>query len=146
MGENLKLSEASRICGVSASTLKLLLSDQLLPQAVRTQSGHVYLPDDDLPTWEQCRRLVEQRRDHHLQQAAKLIERARVELDAISNDVAEAREHPTEPLGVDLLSSAIWAQSGQTTLATVLRQFDLARMHVEQYHGALVEIHLRDRP
>jgi predicted DNA-binding transcriptional regulator AlpA len=141
VGENLKLSEASRICGVSASTLKLLLSDQLLPQAVRTQSGHVYLPDDDLPTWEQCRQLVEQRRDHLLQRAAKLIERAKVELEAISNDIAEAREHPAEPLGVDLLSSATWAQSGQTTLATVLRQFDLARMNFEQYHDALVEIH-----
>jgi hypothetical protein len=145
MGDNLKLSEASKLCGINARILKLLIADNQLPQATRASSGQAYLPADDVPTWDQCRRLVEQRREHHLQRADKLLDRARIEFEAIRNDIAEAREHPTEPLGVDLLSSETWARPGATTLATVFQQFNLARMEIEQYHEALLEIHRRDR-
>ena len=99
-----------------------------------------------MPTWEQCRHLVEQCRDYHLARAVKLLDRVDVELEAVRNDIAEARENPTEPLGVDLLSCSVWGRSGQTTLATVLQQFELARMNIQRYHEALVEIHQRDRP
>ncbi|MDP7707439.1 DNA-binding protein [Mycobacterium sp. TY815] len=146
MSETLKLSEAAKLCGVSATTLKLLIADQLLPQAIRATNGGAYLPDDAVPTWEECRRLIEKRRDYHLARAVKLVDRIGVEMEAVRNDIAEARENPNEPLGVDLLSCSVWGHSGQTTLATVLQQFELARMNIERYHEALVAIYERDRP
>jgi hypothetical protein len=145
MSENLKLSEASKQCGINVHTLKLLIADDLLPQAIRTAQGSPLLPGDSLPTWQECRRLVEQRRDHHLQRAAKLLGRVQVELEAIGNDIAEAREHPTEPLGVDLSSSSSWSQSGQNALAMALHQFEYARLEVERYQTALMEIVESDR-
>jgi hypothetical protein len=76
-----------------------------------------------------------------------LLDRVQVELDAIRNDIAEAREHPTQPLGVDLLSSSIYStHSDQSTLSAVLQQFTLARMEIERYHGALTELVESDRP
>lgn len=59
MGENLSLSEASRECGISVVTLQLLIADGLLPQVVRSAQGHAYLPPDRVPTWAECRRMVE---------------------------------------------------------------------------------------
>lgn len=109
--------------------------------------GNALLPEDSVPTWEECRRPVEQRRDHHLQRAAKWIDRLRVALEAIGNDIAEAREFPNQPLGVDLLASTSYSfNSGQTTLSAILQQFDLARMEVQRYHSALADIVEVDRP
>jgi DNA-binding transcriptional MerR regulator len=141
------LSEAAKLCGVKASTLKLLISDDLLPQAIRSPQGHALLPEDSVPTWQECRRLIEQRRDARLQRAAKLLDRVQIEVDAIRNDITEAREYPTQPLGVDLLSSSSYStHSNQTTLSAILQQFTLARMEVEQYHRALRELVESDRP
>ncbi|MCV7008233.1 MerR family transcriptional regulator [Mycobacterium gordonae] len=91
MSENLKLSEAAKLCGISARTLKLLIADGLLPQAIRTPQGHPLLPDDAIPTWQDCRQLIEQQRDRLLQRAAYLLNRVNVELEAISNDRRSAR-------------------------------------------------------
>jgi hypothetical protein len=133
----LKLSEASKLCGVNARTLKLLIAADLVPQAIRTPQGNALLPEDAVPTWHECRQLVEQHRDHLLHRAAKLLDRVTVELEAIRNDIAEAREHPTQPLGIDLLTSGRYLHGSQTTIATAMLQFDLARMEAEQFHEAL---------
>lgn len=147
MGENLNLSAAAKLCGISVRTLKLLIADDLIPQAVRTPQGNAQLPDDSVPTWQECRDLIASRRDHHLQRAAKLLDRLQIELDAIRNDVAEAREYPAQPLGVDFLSASSYSNSwGQSTLATVLQQFEIARVEVEMYHRALRDVVESDRP
>ncbi|BBN50870.1 hypothetical protein [Mycobacterium avium] len=114
--QGLKLSEAAKLCGISADTLQLLIADELLPQAVRSPRGHAYLPATDVPTWEHCRQLVLRQRDRHLQRATDLIARVEVELEAIRNDITEAREHPAEPLGVDLLAATSYATYGNTGL------------------------------
>ncbi|PJE23682.1 MAG: DNA-binding protein [Mycobacterium sp.] len=146
MTGNLKLSEAAKLCGISARTLKVLIADNLLPQAIRTPQGHALLPSDSIPTWQECRALVEQQRDRQLQRAEQLLNRVKVELEAISNDLSEAREHPTQPLGVDLLSSGRYFHSGQTSISNAMLQFDLARMEAERYHAALQEIMTKDKP
>lgn len=145
--QGLKLSEAAKLCGISAETLQLLIADELLPQAVRSARGHTYLPAANVPTWEHCRQLVTRQRDRHLQRAADLIARVEVELEAVRNDITEAREHPAEPLGVDLLGATSYATYGNTTttLAATLQQLDLVRMQIVRYHAALQAIVDKDR-
>lgn len=146
-GHELKLSEAATLCGISVNTLQLLIADNLLPQAIRSPRGHAYLPDDEVPTWQQCRDLVIQERDRHLQRAADLIARVGVELEAVRNDIAEARERPGQPLGVDLLAATSYATYGSTTttLAATLQQLDSVRMQIVQYDRALQVIIDQDR-
>ncbi len=100
-----------------------------------------------MPTWEHCRQLVARQRDRPLQRAADLIARVAVELEAVRNDIAEAREHPAEPLGVDLLGATSYATYGNTTttLAATLQQLDLVRMQIVRYHSALQAIVDKDR-
>ncbi|WP_094361750.1 hypothetical protein [Mycobacterium marinum] len=142
----LKLSEASKQCGIPARTLKLLIADGLFPQAIRTPQGHPLFPADQVPTWQECRDLIEQRRDAALARASRLLDRLQVEMEAIRNDIAEAREHPTQPLGVDFSSASSYTPGpNQTTLSAVLLQFDLARMDVHHYHAALVDVVETDR-
>lgn len=145
--QGLKLSEAAKLCGINADTLQLLIADELLPQAVRSARGHAYLPADNVPTWQHCRQLVLRQRDRHLQRATELIARVEVELEAIRNDITEARDHPTEPLGVDLLGATSYATYGNTTttLAATLQQLDLVRMQIVRYHSALQAITDKDR-
>lgn len=145
MAEQLKLSEASKLCGINTRTLKLLVADGLLA-AERTPQGQPLIPDDSVPTWSDCRALLEQQRDRHLQTAAKLLERVEVELEAVRNDIAEAREHPAQPLGVDFSTFSFYGASGQSTLGEVLSQFELARMDVNRYDRALGEVVEADRP
>lgn len=93
---------------------------------------------------QQCRDLVEKQRDHHLRRADQLVARIAVEIEAVRNDIAEAREHPTEPLGVDLLAATTYASRGHgqpaTTLSAALQQLSFDRMQIEQYHRALRRI------
>lgn len=140
MADLVKLSDAAKHCGLPPRILKLLIADGLLPQAQRTTNGHMQLPDDDLPTWQQCRDLIEQRRAHHLAQAGKLLDRIAIEIDAVRNDLAEAREHPTQQLGVDLIAASSYSRTQQTTLAAALHQFDYVQMDIIRYHSALLDI------
>jgi len=139
---DLKLSEAAQICGVGLEVLQLLISGDLLRQVVRSARGHSYIPDDQVPTWQQCRALVEHRRDHHLRRASELVTRIAVEIEAVQNDITESREHPTEPLGVDLLAATTYASTGRGQPATTLSaaQLSFERMQIEQYHRALRRI------
>jgi hypothetical protein len=145
MADVFKLSEASKLCGISVATLRLLIGDGLIP-AIRTSKGHPQLPAGALPTWQQCRTVVEQQRDRALQSAAEQVRRIGVELEAVGNDIAEARENPHLPLGVDLLAANSYAARGSdTTLSAALHQLDFDRMQVVIYDRALREIIDRDR-
>lgn len=139
----LKLSEVSERSGISADLLKHLVSDDLLPQAERGRNGHIYFPDDAVPTWAQCVALIEKQRDHHLRRSLRLIERLERELEAVRNDINEAREFPRQSLGVDLLALGDWRHShrleGETTTAAILHQFVFERLAIEKYDQALRE-------
>ncbi|MFV8142044.1 MerR family DNA-binding transcriptional regulator [Mycolicibacterium senegalense] len=146
MTELFKLSEASKLCGVSVGTLRLLISDELLPAATRTSNGHPLLPADAVPTWQQCRDLIEKQRATALQRAADHIKRIEVEIQAVGNDIAEAQEHPLQPLGVDLLAANSRAAHGsETTLSAALSQLDFARIEISIYDRALKELVNRER-
>lgn len=137
----LKLSEVSAQCGIPADLLRQMAGDDLFPQTTRGRNGHIYFPADAVPTWTQCVALLEKQRDRHLRHALKLIERLERELEAVRNDINEAREHPHEPLGVDLLALGDWRHnhpmSGETTTAAILQQFVLTRLSIETYDRAL---------
>lgn len=145
MTDVFKLSEASKLCGISIDTLKLLIRDGLLP-VTRTSNGHALLAADDIPTWKQCRTLIEQQRRAALLRAGEMVRRIQVELEAIGNDITEARENPQLPLGVDLLAARPREpRRSDTTLSAALRQLDSEQWTVVEYDSALREIIERDR-
>lgn len=134
------------MCGCSVETLRLLIADGKLADVLRSDRGHAYLPADSVPGWKECRTIIERGRDHYLVQAQKLLDRLNVELEAVRNDIAEAREHPGQELGVDLVAFGSYARRwDNTNLSTVLHQLDVARRKIERYHRALLEVRHRDR-
>lgn len=137
MTDVFKLSEAAKLCGVSVPTLRMLIADGLLP-ATRTSNGHSLLSADAVPTWQQCRNLIEGERDRALQRAAKEVSRIAVEIEAVGNDIAEARENPRLQLGVDLLATT-------KPLSAALSRLDFERTQVILYDRALKELIDRDR-
>jgi DNA-binding transcriptional MerR regulator len=138
---NLRLAEVSKMCGCSVDTLRLLIADGKLDQVLRSDRGHSYLPADSVPSQQECRTIIEQRRDHYLRHAQQLLDRLDVELEAVRNDIAEAREHPGQELGIDLVAFGSYARRwDNTNLSTVLHQLDVARRKIERYHCALLEV------
>ena len=136
MSELFKLSEAAKLCGIRTQTLNELIADGLLP-VTRTSKGHPLL--EAVPTWQQCRDLIAQQRDLALQHAAALVKRIEIEIQAVSNDIAEARQNPLLPLGVDLLA-ANSQRSSDTTLASALSQLSTVRTRIIDYDRALKEL------
>ena len=134
------------MCGCSVDTLRLLIADGKLSQVHRSDRGHAYLPADSVPSQQECRTIIEQRRDHYLHQAQELLDRLNVELEAVRNDIAEAREHPGQELGIDLVAFGSYARRwDNTNLSTVLHELDVARRKIERYHSALLEVLQCDR-
>ena len=141
MSDLFKLSDAAKLCGVRVDALRMLIADGLLP-AARTSRGDPLLPT--VPTWQQCRDLIEQQRDRCLQRAAELVDRIGIEVQAVGNDIAEARQNPLLPLGVDL-TAANSHRSSETTLAAALSQLNSVRMQIIDYDRALKEMIDRER-
>lgn len=137
---HLKLSEASKQCGVSVAILRHLIDDGLLRESGRAGNGHPTLSSDSLPTWEQCRNLIAAQRDRSIVRALKMVDRVSVEVEAVRNDLLEARERPEEPLGVDLLASGHYAAGDQSTLATALQELSLARLNIVLCHRMVRDI------
>lgn len=94
-----KLSEASELCGIPTDILKLMAADGLRPQVVRGKAGHVYFPRNDVQTWSECVNLLKEQRDCHLRRAASALRRLGTELEAVRNDITEAREYPQQTPG-----------------------------------------------
>lgn len=138
MPDIFKLSEASKLCGASVATLRMLIDDELIP-ATRTTNGHPLLAADDVPSWQRCRELIERQRTLALQRAADQLNRVKVEIEAVGNDIAEAQENPLLPLGVDLIAANSNRRS-ETTLGAALSQLDFARIEVLLYDRALKEL------
>jgi hypothetical protein len=55
----LKLSEASRRCGIEAAILRRLIEDRVLTAGVvRGKGGHAYIHEDAVPTWHEAVALI----------------------------------------------------------------------------------------
>ncbi len=141
-----KLSEVAQLCGIPADVLKLMAADDLFPQAVRGRAGHVYFPEQEVPTWAACVNLLREQRDRHLRRAAAALRRMETELEAVRNDINEAREHPRDTLGIDMMSFGHWPHDrvassirGQPLITSVLEQFTTERMSIIRYHDAYLD-------
>lgn len=141
-----KLSEAAEVCGIPTDVLKMMAADGLLPQVVRGKAGHVYFPRSAIPTWTECVDLLREQRDRHLRRAASALRRLETELEAVRNDITEAREYPQQTLGIDLMSFGHWPYDrmasslrGQPLITGVLEQFTTERMSITRYHDAYLD-------
>lgn len=141
-----KLSEVAQSCGIPTDVLKLMASDNLFPQAVRGRAGHIYFPRRDVPSWSECVELLREQRDRHLRRAAAALRRMETELEAVRNDISEAREHPRDALGIDMMSFGHWPHDrvasslrGQPLITSVLEQFTTERMSILRYHDAYLD-------
>ena len=141
-----KLSEAAGLCGIPSEILKMMAADGLFPQVVRGRAGHVYFPRDAVPSWNECIELLKEQRDRHLRRAASALRRLETELEAVRNDITEAREYPQQTLGIDLMSFGHWPYDrmasslrGQPLITGVLEQFTGERMAITRYHDAYLD-------
>ena len=141
-----KLSEASELCGIPTDILKMMAGDGLLPQVVRGKAGHVYFPRQQIPSWGECVSLLKDQRDRHLRRAASALRRLDTELEAVRNDITEAREYPQQTLGIDLMSFGHWPHDrmasslrGQPLITGVLEHFTTERMAITRYHDAYLD-------
>jgi len=144
--ELVKLSDAAQSCGVAVDILKLMVGDGLLPQAVRGRAGHIYFPKGDVPTWTECVRVLEEQRDRHLRNMSSSLRRLETELEAVRNDITEARENPRQALGVDMMSFGHWmhdrvasALAGRPVVTSILEKFTTERMSMQLYHDAYLD-------
>jgi hypothetical protein len=140
------LSETSKTNGIPRGVLALMANDDLFPQVTKGTAGHAYFPADQIPTWAECIDVLEEERDRQLRRAQALMDRLGREIEAVNNDIVQAREHPDDPLGVDLLTLGhrpydgyTTAHSGQPTVAGILEAFSFERMSIIQYDRALRE-------
>lgn len=90
--------------------------------------------------------LLKEQRDRHLRRAASALRRLDTELEAVRNDIAEAREYPQQTLGIDLMSFGHWPYDrmasslrGQPLITGVLEQFTSERMSITRYHDAYLD-------
>jgi len=141
-----KLSEVAQQSGIPTDVLKLMVADDLFAQAVRGRAGHVYFPQHAIPTWADCIDLLREQRDRHLRRAAAALRRMETELEAVRNDINEAREHPRDTLGIDMMSFGHWPHDrvassirGQPLITSVLEQFTMERMGIIRYHDAYLD-------
>lgn len=116
------------------------------PQVVRGKAGHIYFPRQQIPDWGECVRLLKEQRDRHLRRASSALRRLDTELEAVRNDIAEAREYPQQTLGIDLMSFGHWPYDrmasslrGQPLITGVLEQFTSERMSITRYHDAYLD-------
>lgn len=132
----LKLSEASAANGIPTGVLTNMARDGLFPQAIRGRGGHLYFPETAVPTWNECVEILEEERDRRLRRAKELLNRLDREIEAVRNDINEAREHPAESLGVDFLTighrsyGLVDSAEGQPAITGILQAFSFERMRI----------------
>lgn len=109
---------------------------------MRGRAGHVYFPRSAIPSWSECGDLLREQRDRHLRRAASALRRLDTELEAVRNDIAEAREYPQQTSGIDLMSFGHWPYArmasslrGQPLITGVLEQFTTERKAITPYQA-----------
>lgn len=67
-------------------------------------------------------------------------------MEAVRNDITEAREYPQQTLGIDLMSFGHWPYDrmasslrGQPLITGVLEQVTTERMAITRYHDAYLD-------
>lgn len=138
--ELLKLSEVRARNGVPVDTLKMLISDRLMPGVERGRSGHVTIRADMVPTYGDVVELVEQQLRRQLEAAAQQVDRVDKEVEAVRNDIALALEDLGADLGHDLMTLKTYSNSPQTSLASALGRLEERSWGIRQYHRALREL------
>lgn len=141
-GATLRLSEVARLCGIEVSNLRKLVEDDQLPGVVRGRNGHVQIREDAVPAYGELVAMLEAQLARHLGRAKNALDRIRVEIEAVDNDIAAALEHPYEPLGDDLSALRSYARSSDaTTLTSALLRLELAALDVRTYSEAVRRAH-----
>lgn len=133
----LKLSEASRRCGIDTSTLVMLIEDDVLGGAVRSSRGHTYLREGAVPTYQEAVSLLETGLRQHLTHAQRLMARIQVEMEAVSNDVAAALDNLSAPLGMDLAAFDASSTDERAPLAVAMSRLQSVSWAIAQYNQAL---------
>ena len=107
------------------------------------QGGACVLSTQRDPDRTECVGLLKEQRDRHLRRAASALRRLDTELEAVRNDITEAREYPQQTLGIDLMGFGHWPHDrmasslrGQPLITGVLEQFTTERMAITRYHDA----------
>lgn len=131
-----KLSVASKACGIDVTTLAMLLSDGQLGGSVRSSSGHVHLREDAIPNNAEVIAALEKGLTQRLGRAQRLLERVRIEIEAVGNDIALAIEDPHAELGEDLTTCHL-SNRGTSTLSLALQRLERAAWDAQQYNEAL---------
>lgn len=95
------------------------------------------------PTWSECVSLLKQQHGHHLRRAAAVLRRLETELEAVRNDINEAREYPQQSILIDLTSFGHWPNDhlssslrGQPLITGGLEPFAMERLAFTRYHDA----------
>lgn len=132
--------EASKLTGISAATLRVLCEDQALPGAVRGERGSYRLRTDMLPTIEQVETILRERLDRAVPQTRAAFDRVKVELEAVSNDIAQLEDDPAGPIGIDLAAFDSYTNSTHSTLRQALARLTEAKTRLEQDSHMLQQI------
>ncbi|WP_138985348.1 helix-turn-helix transcriptional regulator [Gordonia otitidis] len=137
--QSLTAGEVAKTLGLRTDDVRTMVSDGLFPNAIRGRNGAVRFPADQLPTWAEVEALLRAQRDRHLQRSLVLLDRLTSELEAVRNDINEAREFPDNPLGIDLLALGGWdtrapsTLTGQPTVTALLQEFATQRTRIVRY-------------
>lgn len=141
-GATLRLSEVSKLCGIDVSTLRQLINDDQLPGVVRGRNGNVQIREDAVLPYGELVALLEAQLARHLRRAKSALDRVRVEIEAVENDIALALEYPYEALGDDLRALRSYSHTADaTTLTSALRRLELAALDVRLYSDAVRRAH-----
>ncbi|QFQ31030.2 hypothetical protein EEW87_012980 [Janibacter melonis] len=123
--------EASRLTGISTSTLKQLCEGQALPGVVRVDRYTYRLRTDLLPTIEQVQHILDERIRIDVRRVRAAFARVQVELEAVGNDIAELEDDPSARIGVDLAAFDAYTISGHSTLRQALARLTDAKMDLQ---------------
>lgn len=139
--ELLNLSQVRQLNGVSVETLRLLISDRLLPGVVREARGHVRLRADQVPTFADVVELLTHQLLGRLRKAQAQMRRVHVEMEAVDNDIEMAIENPLEDLGHDLTTLRTSTHDPRaSSLASALLRLEMLSWEVRRYQDALREL------
>lgn len=132
--------EASKLTGISAATLRVLCEDRALPGAVRGDRGSYRLRTDMLPSIDQVETILHGRLIRAVTQARAAFDRVTVELEAVSNDIAQLEDDPAGPIGIDLAAFDSYTNSTHSTLRQALARLTEAKSQLERDSHMMHEV------
>lgn len=137
------LTEASKLTGVSVGTLRHLALHRALPGVVRGEKGQLRMRAAALPTFEKVEAALERRVVASIADVRKHLERVRVEMEAVGNDLSELEDDPGGPIGVDLETFDTLSTMEDSTLRGALSRMTRATVLLLSERRALDDLRLR---